>query len=603
MRELRPATKGYLFILVLVTGGLLSTTLVRAGLPTGRDGPLSLLLLGLTVGVVAFPLPIGPQQKLTLSSSSIFATVLLLAPGPSMLVMGLGTLLGQGVRRQPWDQTLFNTVQIMLQTAGAGLFLAAVGWRLDHLASQPALFLALAGAALVIEGLNTGLVAVIVALESHQPVARVARVAQGIFYEVPLLSVAQYALGFLTAMSLGDHLWTVMLFVVLAYPLYRASEYHSQLREQARHLEHRAFHDALTGLPNRALFLERLEQAMARTARQQRRVAVLFLDLDGFKRINDTFGHAVGDELLVAVGQRLQTCLRLEDTLARLGGDEFTVLIEDVTALDALQHLAERMTHELRQPMQIADTSIVVTTSIGIALSTVNTYAAADLLTQADLALYRAKATGRDTFVVADQQPPCGTDDRWLAPWSDRSDSDWEAACGEDHFIIEEHAIHDVDDPLGRTSETCERMMACQQLGWGRREDRPAPSPVILVVEDDLVIADMVQQVLHGGGYQTIHVTDGKLAVESVERMLPDLILMDLMLPVMNGIDACRAIKASQCDEVAQIPIVAMADGRHLDRATDAFCVDGFIAKPVERTALLIIVSEHLQTPTLEPAP
>jgi len=399
MTALRPASKGYLAMLVLLTVGCVVATLGQFDAPAPHLALLAGLFLLLEVVAVTFPLPVGPQQQLTLSASVIFATVLVLEPGLAMLVIGGGTLLGQLVRHQSWDQTLFNTVQTMLQAAGAGLVLAAIDWRLDDLAGRPVLFLALVLAVLVMELLNLSLVAGIVALESRQPFSTL--VLAGIS-DAPQLSVAQYALGLLAAVALDAHVWTVPLFCFLVYPLYRAGELHSQLHEQAQHLEHRAFHDALTGLPNRALFLDRLEQAIARAARQQRHVAVLFLDLDGFKRINDTFGHAVGDEVLVAVGQRLHACLRLEDTLARLGGDEFTVLIEDVAALDAVLGLAGRMIHALRQPIQIGGTTIVVTTSIGITLSTVDGCSAVELLKQADLALYQAKATGRDTFVVAD---------------------------------------------------------------------------------------------------------------------------------------------------------------------------------------------------------
>ncbi len=116
-------------------------------------------------------------------------------------------------------------------------------------------------------------------------------------------------------------------------------------------LKHQAFHDALSGLANRALFLDRLEHALARAARSQSLLAVLFLDLDDFKLVNDSFGHAAGDDLLVAVAGRLTKSLRAGDTAARFGGDEFAVLLEEISGLEEASQVAERIIAELRVPL------------------------------------------------------------------------------------------------------------------------------------------------------------------------------------------------------------------------------------------------------------
>jgi diguanylate cyclase (GGDEF)-like protein/PAS domain S-box-containing protein len=167
-------------------------------------------------------------------------------------------------------------------------------------------------------------------------------------------------------------------------------------------LQHQAFHDPLTGLPNRALFLDRLDHALDRARRQHEGIAVLFLDLDRFKTVNDSLGHHVGDELLVAVAARLRQCLRPGDTLARLGGDEFTVLLEQVSEVSDAAHLAERLTTTLQRPFMLGRHEVFVATSIGIVLSTRERDAPADLLRDADVALYRAKARGGGHYEVFD---------------------------------------------------------------------------------------------------------------------------------------------------------------------------------------------------------
>ena len=173
--------------------------------------------------------------------------------------------------------------------------------------------------------------------------------------------------------------------------------------EAQQSLAHLARHDPLTGLPNRAALLEELGRGMARAARRERMVAVLFVDLDGFKLVNDSLGHAVGDEVLVAVADRFTKLLRTGDLLARLGGDEFTVIVEDIDDASEPVALAERLVNAMRTPLEIAGRRHVVTASIGIAISRPGDRDAADLLRQADLAMYRAKEQGKGRYEVFDQ--------------------------------------------------------------------------------------------------------------------------------------------------------------------------------------------------------
>ncbi len=176
-----------------------------------------------------------------------------------------------------------------------------------------------------------------------------------------------------------------------------------ELSEKNRELAHQALHDPLTGLPNRALVLDRAEQLLARTARQPGIVAgALFIDLDGFKHVNDNFGHAAGDVVLKTVGERLLQTVREEDTVGRIGGDEFVVLGEMGLGEATLDLLADRLTEVLREPVELEDGRKISsqTVSIGVARGP---HANPDaLLRDADLALYAAKAAGKDRYVLFD---------------------------------------------------------------------------------------------------------------------------------------------------------------------------------------------------------
>jgi diguanylate cyclase (GGDEF)-like protein/PAS domain S-box-containing protein len=175
-------------------------------------------------------------------------------------------------------------------------------------------------------------------------------------------------------------------------------------RKQAeQELTRLAFHDTLTGLPNRALFADRLHQAVMRSERHQEPVAVMFLDLDNFKVVNDSIGHEAGDSLLVAVAERLRSCLRTEDTVARFGGDELALLVEGLGERQEIVAVAERIARALRSPISLAGHELFVTASIGIALATPGQDDADSLLRKADLAMYRSKASGKAQYTVFDQ--------------------------------------------------------------------------------------------------------------------------------------------------------------------------------------------------------
>jgi len=210
-------------------------------------------------------------------------------------------------------------------------------------------------------------------------------------------------------------------------------------------LARQAFRDSLTSLPNRALFMDRLAHALTRTERRGEQLAVLFLDLDRFKVVNDSLGHGVGDQLLIGVSQRLAACLRPEDTIARLGGDEFAILLEDVKDERGPTSAADRLTGELQQPFVVEGREVVITVSIGIAMSTARRMTPEDILRDADLAMYHAKGKGKARYEVFDKS--------MNAPAQERMDLelDLRNAVARGEFVLHYQPV--VELPTGRITE------------------------------------------------------------------------------------------------------------------------------------------------------
>jgi diguanylate cyclase (GGDEF)-like protein/PAS domain S-box-containing protein len=173
----------------------------------------------------------------------------------------------------------------------------------------------------------------------------------------------------------------------------------TQRKTLEERLRHQAFHDSLTHLPNRALLLDRMKIALARRAHEERSLAVVLLDLDGFKGVNDSLGHAAGDELLIQVAERLAECVRAADSVARLGGDEFAFLLEEMHGPDA-EYVADRILAALSMPFIIDGKEIFIRASIGIVVSSAGERSPEELLRDADVAMYAAKGEGKNRFAT-----------------------------------------------------------------------------------------------------------------------------------------------------------------------------------------------------------
>ncbi len=178
----------------------------------------------------------------------------------------------------------------------------------------------------------------------------------------------------------------------------RVAERTAQLQENEERLKHLAHHDPLTGLPNRLLFEDRLNQVIVKAKRNRESAALLFIDLDRFKEINDSLGHSVGDRVLCEVSRRLRTSIRAVDTVARLGGDEFVVILEQVADEEGAAEVARKVIAAMAPPLTLGGQEITMTGSIGIGLYPADGTDADALMKAADDAMYRAKAQGRESF-------------------------------------------------------------------------------------------------------------------------------------------------------------------------------------------------------------
>ena len=364
------------------------------------------------IGMLAFKLPIdlGYDVSLTLLSlligilSSGFALWLVSQPRLPAWQLAFGALLmGAGIsamhytgmaamRMQPgidYDPTLFGaSLLIAVGASGAALWIA---FRLRQ--HSPYVILIRGGAAVIMGMAIVGM---------HYTAMAAARFADGSFCGAAIDGLNGKGLDNLVLITTLAILTIALLTSVLdARMETRTASLAQSLTEANRELTQLALHDTLTGLPNRVLLADRIDQAMSKVQEQGGCFALMFIDLDGFKPVNDAFGHHMGDQLLRAVGLRLREELRSQDTLARIGGDEFVLLVQLGEENDAL-NLAARQVGLIGRPFRVAEQDLQISASVGITIYPGNGYTAEELLMNADAAMYHAKGTGKNGYSFFD---------------------------------------------------------------------------------------------------------------------------------------------------------------------------------------------------------
>ena len=356
----------------------------ETGWGSAVDTPAFWVFAAFVVGTELFPIRLpGRSFSVTPSTTFTFAILLTEGPAPAIAVQAIASALGDVAGRQPFVRVAYNSAQSALSLAAAGAVLDAltdVPRSGDfHIASGD--IGGILAAAAVYFLVNFTVSGAAPALERGERVPSYLRSELAFQF-----STAAVLLGFgpTVVVAADFDLWLIPLMALPIVYIYRGGR-------DARLIEHRALHDELTELPNRALFRDRVEQAIHGARRSDTHVAVMILDLDRFKEVNDTLGHRHGDLLLNEIAPRLSQALRESDTVARLGGDEFAIMLPSVPSVEASAHVAEKLCDALQAPFALQGLRLEVGASIGIACFPEHGDDVDKLLQRADVAMYRAK--------------------------------------------------------------------------------------------------------------------------------------------------------------------------------------------------------------------
>jgi diguanylate cyclase (GGDEF)-like protein len=410
----RSAVHGY----VLAVCGLGLATLMAllvVGDPTGLITPRGLVFWLFVLLGELFPITVQRQgEEDEITTSTTFALALLLTAGalPAVIAQASSSIAADLIRRKPLWKAAFNGAQYVLSLAAAAVVLNVLAQG-DFSPSHPlgaGSLAAVVAAGAVFFVANTTLTGTALALAQKVPVLRY--LAHDLLFQAstdgllvaltPIVVVASdrslFLVPLIAAPMLTVHKAT-RTSLENATLVRRLEESLTDLQQLNRLNEHQALHDALTGLPNRTLFLDRVAQAIRAAHREGHAVAVMIIDLDRFKDINDTLGHHLGDLVLQEVGHRLQENLRESDTIARLGGDEFAILVPKLDAVAAALLFTDRIRDALAEPFQIEGLTLEVEASIGIAQFPDHGMDCDTLIQHADLAMYVAKG-GTQGFQV-----------------------------------------------------------------------------------------------------------------------------------------------------------------------------------------------------------
>ncbi len=337
-------------------------------------------------------------NPVSISIAFVFATMYLWGFAPAVVLMAMLVVLSELLQRKPWWKLVFNLGQYVLSLGAAWLVVVAFGEVASptspHVDITPGdLWWMVLGWA-VYHVVNISLVACLSASDDESWWDSFSD--EWWFYTISAAAVLALSPLIAVIATATDGSWALL--PLLLVPLLAVQK----AAEMSRENEHQALHDPLTGLPNRLLLADRIGQALARSPRQSGHVTVLFLDVDLFKVVNDSLGHAAGDALLRELARRLTAVLRPGDTLARFGGDEFVIACENVPD-DEVEPLAVRIAGAFDHPFLLEGRDVNVSVSIGIAVSRQDTDAET-MIRDADAALYRAKAGGRSRAVVFDER-------------------------------------------------------------------------------------------------------------------------------------------------------------------------------------------------------
>jgi diguanylate cyclase (GGDEF)-like protein len=388
---------------VIVVGVACLIALIASGglnLLEAQRPELLVLLMACAVVAELTPLKVvlrAAEGEITASNTFAFALLICYGAAPAAVAFALGTILADGIRRKPPQRIAFNAAQYVLTVAASGVVLSALSG-LPHLHDPTTLQTSdlpgIVVAALVFHALNSSFVAGAIALAERIGFWRY--LASDLFLQA---STAGLLLGLSPVLVITAD-FSLLVLPLLFLPLLAI---HRGGR-QAIAKEHQSLHDALTGLPNRVLFRDRVQQAVRAAERRHGGAAVMIMDLDHFKEVNDTLGHHHGDVLLQEVAERLKTTLRTADTVARLGGDEFGVLLPDVLGADDAQSVAEILQTALREPFVVDGLTLEMGGSIGIACHPDHGDHVEVLIQRADIAMYSAKEGGRGVALYEPQQ-------------------------------------------------------------------------------------------------------------------------------------------------------------------------------------------------------
>ena len=461
---------------VLVIGWLL----LDAALP---DQPwfVVLILIAFIAAGEALPITLvraGRSAELTLSTTFAFASLLLLGPAFAVVALTLSAIVVDLLRRRSIGMVVFNGAQMGLALAAAGLVYSLVAGLvagpplpLESIDEVLAALPATAAGGVTFFVLNFGLTVPVLVLHGAPLVPLLTGdLARQAWWALVLLAPAPLVV----ALAVSVPVLLPLLLAPMA-ALYRSA---SVLMER----DHRALHDALTGLPNRELFADRARQAVAAAERRGETCALLIADLDHFKEVNDTLGHPAGDKLLVEIARRIEGQARETDTVARLGGDEFGVVLVPPTSAGDAERVAQRMGATVAEPVQLEGLPVRVEASVGIALYPAHGEDAVTLTSRADAAMYRAKRTrgGAATYAPSDT-----SDDghMWLL-------AQLRTAIDGDDLAIWYQPQHDVMSGAVVGAEAL--------LRWPSEEAWVPPSRFIPVAEQSGLMRELTAYVLDG---------------------------------------------------------------------------------------------------------